>query len=241
MIRPTFRLLGRASAQLRRTRTLAVVGGASLALAVGVAFLPRLFPAGVFRPVSTVVGSPVVIVLFGVVAGLLGAQALRRTAADAKDAKGRRPAESDGSDRWTPVRAPEKAYYDEHRIAGTEIDSVFEMDPDDRRELDAGKRTARKRIRRTAISVIAADENVSPAVAAERIAAGSWTDDPRAAAFLGGRHHAPLRTRIRDWASGEQFERWATQAVAAVEARERGSEAREQGREGLTGSEEARR
>ena len=223
--RLTVRLLGRAAARIRQPQSLAVVGGASLALAVGVAFLPWLFPAGVFRSISAVVGSPVAIVLLGVGTGLLGAQALRRTAADARDpggARSGRSVESSGADRWTPGRAPEEAYYDEHRITGEEIDSVFETDPDDGRLLDSGKRTARKRIHETAVSVVAADENVSSGVAVERIAAGTWTDDPRAAAFLGGRRHAPLRTRIRDWASGEQFERWATHAVEAIEARERG-------------------
>jgi hypothetical protein len=219
----TFRLLGRASAKIRQPRTLAVVGGSSLALAIAVAFLPWLFPAAVFRPISAVVASPVAIVLVGIAAGLLGAQALRQTASDAAVGKrAHRRADASDSERWTPERAPEKAYYDEYRTTGSQIDSVFELEPGESSNRPARERTARQRIRRIAISVVAADENVSEAAAAERIADGTWTDDPRAAALVGGHHLAPLRTRIRDWASGERFERWATHALAEIEARERG-------------------
>ncbi|WP_135825238.1 DUF7269 family protein [Halorussus ruber] len=222
MIRPLFRLLGRASAKILQPRTLAVIGGSSLALAVGVAVLPRLFPAAVFRPISGVVASPLAIVLFSVAAGLLGAQALRQTASDAADFEDEKRNRDASPDRWTPERAPEKAYYDEYRTTGSQIDSVFELNPGESSDLRARERTARKRIREIAVSVVAADENVSEEAAAERIADGSWTDDPRAAALVGGHHLAPLRTRIRDWASGERFERWATRALAEIEARERG-------------------
>ncbi|WP_137286033.1 DUF7269 family protein [Halorussus salinisoli] len=214
------RLLGRATERLRQPRTLAGVGGSSLALAVGVAFLPWLFPAAVFRPLSGLVGSPAVILLVGVVAGLLGARALRETATGATDANG--DGNADGLDRWTPTRAPERAYYDEHRTAGSAVDSALDVDPGETDDVDVRRRNARGRIRETAVSVVADAEHVDPETAAEGIAAGSWTDDPRAAAFLGGRHLAPLRTRIRDWASGERFDRWATHAVAEVEASERG-------------------
>ncbi|WP_276302523.1 DUF7269 family protein [Halorussus lipolyticus] len=229
MIRRTARLAGRATAKLRQPRSLWGIGGASLALALGVALLPWLFPAGVFRPISRIVASPIAIVLFGVVAGLLGAQALRQTATDAAVEKNRRERGRaqdrrgrSASDRWTPARPPEKAYYDEYRTTGEEIDSVFELDPGESADLPARRRKARKRIREVAIAVVSADENVSEETAARRISDGTWTDDPRAAALLGGRHLAPLRTRIRDWASGERFERWATHALDAIEARERG-------------------
>lgn len=41
---------------------------------------------------------------------------------------------------------------------------------------------------------------------------GAWTDDRRAAAFLGD-EHLPLRMRVRDWASGEPKRRRAEAAV----------------------------
>lgn len=221
------RLLGRASARVQQPQSLAVVGGSSLALALGVAFLPWLFPAAVFRPLATVFASPVSILLFGVAAGLLGANALRESATGASSGSDAPDDErADGFDRRTldrraPDRAPERAYYDEHRTTGDAVDSVLGANPDETDDLVSRRRTARGRVRETAISVVADAERIDPETAAERVAAGSWTDDPRAAAFLGGRHLAPLRTRIRDWASGERFERWATRAVAEVEAIER--------------------
>jgi hypothetical protein len=211
------RLLGRASAKLQRDRSLAVVGGASLALAVGVAFVPWLFPADAFRPLSVTLASPAAILLVAGVIGLLGVQALRRSAAPESD-----EGDDDHRVRWTPAKEPERAFYEEYRTTGDEIDSVFGANPDDERQLGSHRRTARKRIRRTAITVVADAERIDEERAAERIADGSWTDDPRAAAFLGGRRFAPLRTRIRDWASGERFERWATRAVEAIDAIDRG-------------------
>ncbi|WP_435181587.1 DUF7269 family protein [Halorussus sp. AFM4] len=209
------RLLGRAVARLQRPRTLAALGGTALALALGVAFLPWLFPAAVFRPLSGPVASPAAIVLFGLAAGLLGAQALRETATGAvDDAAGH-------SGRWTPARPPERAYYDEYRTAGHDVDAVFDVDPDEADALASGRRKAHKRILQTAISVVADVENVDRETAADLVGSGAWTDDPRAAAFLGRRNYAPLRTRIRDWASGEHFERWAGHAVAEIEALDR--------------------
>ncbi|WP_128478862.1 DUF7269 family protein [Halorussus pelagicus] len=213
------RLLGRASAKLQQRRTLAVIGGGSLALAVGVAFLPWLFPAAVFRPLSTVLASPASIFVVAGAAGLLGMQALRASATPASDDENDRLAE------WAPAREPERAYFEEHRTTGEQIDSVFNANREDTRKFSSRRRTAQNRIRETAIAVVADAERIDEERAAERISAGSWTDDPRAAAFLGGRHLAPLRTRIRDWASGERFERWATHAVEAIDAIDQGETA----------------
>ncbi|NEU58201.1 hypothetical protein [Halorussus sp. MSC15.2] len=216
------RLLGRASARVQQPQTLAVVGGVSLAFALGVAFLPWLFPPGVFRPISTVVASPISILLFGVAAGLLGANAFRESATGASSGDSESGPHAVGFDRRTRDRVPERGYYDEHRTTGETVDSVLGANPDETDDLYARRRNVRGRIRETAISVVADAERIDSETAADRISAGSWTDDPRAAAFLGGRHLAPLRTRIRDWASGERFERWATRAVAEIETIEGG-------------------
>jgi len=205
------RLLGRASARLGRPRTLSLVGGLALALALGVVFLPWLFVASVFRPVADVAGDPALVAVVGLLAGALGALALGR------EATGDSRAEA-----WVPDPAPERASYDEARTTGSAIDSALAIDPDadadERKRLAHQRTTARGRVRERAIAAVAAAENCDRERAAERIDAGTWTDDPRAAAFLGGARHAPLRVRIRDWASGERFERWATRAVAETEA-----------------------
>jgi hypothetical protein len=212
------RLLGRASAKLQQPRSLAYIGGASLLLAVGVAFVPWLFPAAIFRPLSALVASPTSILVVAGAVGLLGVQAFRESATSASDGE---EGDERRADHLTFPKEPERAHYEEYRTTGHEIDSVFDADPDDTRELGSRRRKAESRIRRTAITVVAEVERIDDEEAAERIAAGTWTDDPRAAAFLGGRRLAPLRVRIRDWASGERFERWATHAVDEIDAIDR--------------------
>ena len=189
--------------RLPSERTLALVGSVALSLAVGVAFVPSV--AAVFRPIAGVAG-PAAVLLFGGVAGLLGLWSLRQTVADERDEE---------TDFWTPVQTPERAHYDEHRTTGTEVDRVLDGD-----ETDANARKrANERMLRTAVSVVADADNCSRQTARTRLDAGTWTGDPRAAAFFAGdRTRVPLRTRVRDWASGESYERWARHAVAEVEA-----------------------
>ncbi len=210
------RLLGRASAKLQRPRSLAYIGGASLLLAVGVAFVPWLFPAAVFRPLSALVASPTSILVVAGAVGILGVQAFRKSTTSSGDA-----GDEERAPNLTLPKEPERAHYDEYRTTGHEIDAVLDADPDETREFASRRRKAEGRIRRTAVTVLAEVERIDDEEAAERIAAGTWTDDPRAAAFLGGRRLAPLRVRIRDWASGERFERWATHAVEEIAAIDR--------------------
>ncbi|WP_157971643.1 DUF7269 family protein, partial [Halorussus litoreus] len=215
------RLLGRIVEYLRRRRTIAAVGVASLVVALGVVFLPGLFPESVFRPVSRVLGSQVVVGLFAATAALLAAAALRESATRTSGDDRRATDDEQQTDAWFPNRSPERAHYDEVRTAGREVDRALGTDPDDHSADDvaAMRRDARNRVRTIAVDVVADFENCDRATAARLIADGTWTDDRRAAAFLAGVDRAPLGVRIRDWASGERFERWASRAVAEIEAR----------------------
>lgn len=184
-----------------RDRNLALVGTVSLLLALGVAFVPSV--AVLLRPLAGLTGTGTLL-LFGAVAGLLGLWSFKQGVGDNADA-----------DLWTPQKMPERAYYDEHRTAGADVDTVLEDE-----EIQSGPRTdARSRIRQTAVSVVANAENCSNGEANGRLNDGSWTDDPRAAAFFANRGvtTVPLRTRIRDWASGEAFQRQARHAVSELE------------------------
>ncbi|WP_158059432.1 DUF7269 family protein [Halorussus halophilus] len=186
---------------LLRDRNLALVGTVSLLLALGVAFVPSV--AALLRPLAGLTGQGTVL-LVGAVAGLLGLWSFKQGVGD-----------TDEADLWTPQKLPERAYYDEHRTAGADVDSVL-----DEEEVMAGPRNeARSRIRKTAVSVVANAQDCSGGEANGRLNDGSWTDDPRAAAFFAERGVAdvPLRARIRDWASGEAFERQARHAVAEME------------------------
>ena len=186
---------------LLRDRNLALVGTASLLLALAVAFVPSV--AALLRPLAGLTGTTTVL-LFGAVAGLLGLWSFKRGVGDA-----------DETDLWAPRRLPERAYYDEHRTAGADVDAVL-----DDEDAGSGPRSnAQSRIRETAVSVIANARNCSNGEANNRLNRGSWTDDPRAAAFFAkpGVSTVPLRARIRDWASGEAFDRQARHAVAELE------------------------
>ncbi|MCU4743410.1 DUF7269 family protein [Natronoglomus mannanivorans] len=90
---------------------------------------------------------------------------------------------------------------------------------DDR--FERGKRSrqrheARTAIRRTAIDVLAACHNVSADDAATRIRDGTWTEDPRAAAFLSTSVTPPLRLRIVDWMFGMRYHRGLEAAVEEI-------------------------
>jgi len=84
-------------------------------------------------------------------------------------------------------------------------------------------RTDRQRVRRRltelAVATIAAREECTRAAASERVARGTWTDDPRAAAFLADDERAPLDVRIEDWLFGPPTERRARATVAEIAAR----------------------
>jgi hypothetical protein len=98
---------------------------------------------------------------------------------------------------------------------GGDIDGAFDaLDADGSTAWSTmnARRVLRTELRRSAVTALEARGHTREE--AERLVdAGAWTDDRRAAAFL-GKTHLPLRIRIRDWASGDGARR---QAEAAVE------------------------
>lgn len=78
------------------------------------------------------------------------------------------------------------------------------------------QRVLRTELRRSAVTALEARGH--PREEAERLVdTGEWTDDRRAASFLGD-ETLPLRTRVRDWASGEGARRRAEAAVEELAA-----------------------
>lgn len=66
--------------------------------------------------------------------------------------------------------------------------------------------TVRRRLRRTAVQVIAADEGCGREEAERRVDEGTWTDDPVAAAFLDPASERPsLAVRVAALRSGESW------------------------------------
>ncbi|MFB6162455.1 MAG: hypothetical protein ABEJ86_03315 [Halococcoides sp.] len=116
-------------------------------------------------------------------------------------------------------RRPDDDQAQPEAIPGSEIETAL----DRLRERDGAVpvQTERQRIRRrlteAAIDTVSEAEGISHQAAADRVAAGTWTDDPRAAAFLGD-DRAPLWVRIRDWLFGPPTERRARATVAEIAA-----------------------
>lgn len=104
---------------------------------------------------------------------------------------------------------------------GSDLDAAFDrLGPDAKASHTAGEqrwltlkaaRLLRTELRRSAITAL--ESRGHPREEAERLVdSGAWTDDLRAAAFLGD-VHLPLWMRVRDWASGEGKRRRAEAAV----------------------------
>lgn len=73
-------------------------------------------------------------------------------------------------------------------------------------------------LRRVAIDVLRESHGIAKREARTALDDGTWTDSRRAAAFLGG-NDAPrptVATRIRDWASGNRFERQVRATVDEI-------------------------
>ena len=81
-----------------------------------------------------------------------------------------------------------------------------------------GDAVARDRLIEAATTAVAADTGVDETTAAEQVASGAWTDDPRAAAYLadGETPTVPPGMRLRDWLAGERRPRQVRAAVREI-------------------------
>ncbi|AEM56377.1 hypothetical protein HISP_03905 [Haloarcula hispanica N601] len=82
----------------------------------------------------------------------------------------------------------------------------------------------RNRLREAARQVLVETADMSTEAAARDVRTGSWTDDRRAAAFLGGPDapDPPIEMQLRDWASGEGFDRKVEAAATEIRRLQRG-------------------
>lgn len=72
-------------------------------------------------------------------------------------------------------------------------------------------------LRRTLDTVLVERGGLSSSEAVERRRAGSWTDDPRAATFLGDSDVRPVSLRLRDWFIGDGFAANLRATVAEID------------------------
>lgn len=188
-----------------RASTVAIaVGCLALAVALGALVAPARLLAAL--DAGTTGALRVSILLLAALAGLLG---LGVTYARAESSA---PVASE------PVElasaAPETRFWDrDDRAAGTAIDDAirrmgWRVDARSAWQSRAARET-REHLRNLTVRVLASETDLSEATAVERVADGTWTDDPRAAAFLGGdaAPERPVSVRVRDWLHGAAFRR----------------------------------
>ncbi|WP_226012818.1 DUF7269 family protein [Halomicrobium salinisoli] len=119
--------------------------------------------------------------------------------------------------------APETRYWErDERTAGTAIDDAirrmgWRVDATSAWQSRTARET-RDHLRNLTVRVLASETGLSEEVAVERVVDGSWTDDPRAAAFLGGASapERPLPIKVRDWLHGAAFRRQVEATVDEI-------------------------
>ncbi|NHN48299.1 hypothetical protein G9464_11920 [Halostella sp. JP-L12] len=192
-----------------RRRTVVALGAAGLLVGVGLAFAPEAVPRAVREPARSAVESlgddltAAAVSLVGLAAALWIARSSDGDAAGAE-----------------PLTAtPPEAATAETTVAGGEFDAAVERVGE--RDLAAGaveRGEPATRLRETARTVLSRTRPDDADVEG-MIAAGAWTDDRVAAAFLGD-ERAPgwtFRERLRAWLAPErETERRAARTVAAL-------------------------
>jgi hypothetical protein len=203
---PGRKLVGRVvgALPLQDPRVLSAVGAVCVLGSLLVTFLPGVLPLEAVEPFVAPFANELVVVLLGLTAGGLGAYWAWQSAGE----------DDDATHTGTVVAIPD---YD----AGTRdsvdtvadgIDGVLDDLASSSTALsDAQFRSTRSRVRRrfrdTVVDVLVASYGYERSEAVHQVDHGLWTDDVRAAHFLGNDTVAkpPLRIRITDWIRGEPF------------------------------------
>lgn len=194
--------------RLRRIRVALGVGTfvAGLVLVVGAGWLPLSGLAGVVDGP----GGRAAVVVLGLFAGLQGLWAAFR-------------ARSASPDLAEPPD-PEPVGVERPPVTGGEFDAAVERLADPSTGDDEARERVRRDLRRTAVTLLVERTGCTREEAATRITRGEWTDDVRAAAFLGGPDAAtvPMGVRVREWLApetpaGQRARRAAEEVVALAE------------------------
>lgn len=219
----------------RRFVQYTLLGLAALAGAVFAVTFPSVLPdvgSGAARQLRFVASVSAAVI------GLFGLYTVVRTRDSAlPSVRGRQPRaphhdrDTDGgsADLLDELLEPETSQAESGGLVGDDIDEHLSeidgrVDPYDGLEASYASEV-RNRLRETARCVLAETTDMSPEAAARAVSAGSWTDDRRAAAFLGGPDATdpPIQMQLRDWASGEGFDRKVEAATAEIRRLQRGA------------------
>ncbi|MBX0321543.1 hypothetical protein EGH21_00730 [Halomicroarcula sp. F13] len=193
-------------------RLFAAVGLVSLLAAVVVATVPGLVgslvgagtTATLRAAIPATAGLVTLLGLYGVVT--------RSHAADSDD-----PAPVE-----LPTATPESMQGPTQTVVGDDVDDLLDridgrVDPYDGLEASYAA-DVRRRLRETVERTLVRRTGLDAEEAQDAVEAGTWTDDPRAASFLGGDGvpDPPLGRQVRDWASGEGFDRKVDATLAEI-------------------------
>ncbi|EMA29223.1 DUF7269 family protein [Haloarcula japonica] len=213
-----------------------LLGLAALAGAVFVVTFPSVLPdvgSGTARRLQ--LGASV----SAAVVGLFGLYTVVRTEdSTLPPVKGRQPRDTshaDESDESTELLdellEPEAITSESGELVGNEIDELLaKIDGrvDHYNGLEASYASeVRNRLREAARQMLVETADMSMEAAAREVRTGSWTDDRRAMSFLGGPEapDPPIEMQLRDWASGEGFDRKVEAAAAEIRRLQRGGHA----------------
>ncbi|EMA21760.1 DUF7269 family protein [Haloarcula marismortui] len=126
---------------------------------------------------------------------------------------------------------PEATQAESGELVGDDIDELLEkidgrVDPYNGLEASYASEI-RNRLREAARQMLVETAEMSMEAAAREVRTGSWTDNRRAATFLGGPDapDPPIEMQLRDWASGEGFDRKVEAATAEIRRLQRGEHA----------------
>lgn len=198
-------------------KPVAAVGCLALVAAVAVLVVPGTVAPPLELAAETVRSLRSFAMLLGAFVGFFGLYVAynRDVGADAVDSH------SDAVE--LPAANPDVADDVDHGAVGTDLDERIEriggmVDGTPDEAYDAYK--VRRSLRDLSIRVVASTADCSLDRAREHVDRGTWTDDVRAAAFVGGEDapERPASMRLADWASGRSFDRRVEATVAELAA-----------------------
>jgi len=221
----------------RRFVQYTMLGLAALAGAVLVVTFPSVLPAvgsGTAESIRVVASTSAAVI------GLFGLYTVVRTQdSNLPPVKGSQPrdpyrdgdTDDESAELLDELLDPEETQAEPVEMVGDDIDGLLaridgRVDPYDGLEASYAAEI-RDRLREAARQVLVEATAVSPEAAARAVKTGSWTDDRRAATFLGGPDapDPPIEMQLRDWASGEGFDRKVEATTAEIRRLQRGERA----------------
>ncbi|WP_312908854.1 DUF7269 family protein [Natronosalvus caseinilyticus] len=187
---------------MKRTLLLLVGAGALLAT--------LLSTTGSLPSAAGAIARDGIVLVAGGVAALLGLGVLHSVAA-----------ETDTGPNARIGRADERVESDVERI-GADLERALERgsldEPRDQRVLRVRARNrTRVAVTDAVMTTLMADDH-GVDEARERVQSGTWTDDPRAAAYLSGSVSVPAKMQLFDWLAGRREQRQLEAALAELAA-----------------------